>query len=361
MGDSPNESRPQQLPIRALLMYVAYCAALIAAAVSIYGPGGIVPAAIIAFAWSSVFQSKNRPRMFLIVSGLGFLLCCVPLMLPKVQGAREAARRTQCRNNLKQIGVALYNYHDVFDSFPPAYTVDETGRPLHSWRVLILPYIDSSILYPRFDLSEPWDSEKNLPLLNEMPDLFACPSSTDGHVKEETSTHYVAVVGEGTAWPGVGGSRIGDFKDGTTNTVLVIECDSGIPWTEPRDLELDEALVTLSSLDAETALGHSHETFFFEEFYGRHVLLGDGSVDFLTHGIDRRFWRGILSIDDEFGLDWERSERREVTGQRKLRIDRCVKFAVFVLIALFPLPWVWLNPRSEYGRGGTMTDDISAG
>ena len=345
-----------------LAVQLAYGVALIASAVATYGPGGVVWGGLIAAAWYHVFQSRNRPRTFSIVTGLGFLLCCVPLLLlPLVQQSREAARRTQCKSNLKQIGLALHNYHDVYDTFPPACTFDETGQPLLSWRVLILPYIDASTLYPRFDLSQPWDSEKNLPLLDEMPNLFACPSSTRGHVAKETSTHYVAVVGEGTAWPGAESSRIRDFKDGTSNTVIVVECDADIPWTAPRDLELDEALEILTSRDAESARGHSSGSFFFEEFYGRHVLLADGSVRFLGHGIDRPLWEGLLSIDDGIGLDWELSEPREVTGHKKLKVAQCVKFAVFVLVALFPLPWVWRNPRSEYGGEGTLPEDASAG
>ena len=362
MVDSQNEPRSAETPFRVALLFLAYSAALIAAAVSKYGPGGIIPAAIIAAAWSSVYQSKNRPRTFLIVSGLGFLLCCVPLMLPKVQGAREAARRTQCKNNLKQIGVALYNYHDVFDSFPPAYTVDETGQPLLSWRVLILPYIDSSTLYPRFDLSEPWDSEKNLPLLNEMPDLFACPSSTVGLDSEVTTTHYVAVVGEGTAWPAGGSSRIRDIKDGTSNTVLVVECDAGIPWTEPRDLELEDGLRTLSSRNAQAALGHSHVDEFHEWHTGRHLLLADGSVRFIPHGITENDWRRWLTIADGSSGLWEDSTQvRDVTRIKAFRVDRFVHFVILVLAALLPLPWVWLNPRSEYTGKGTQRNNASAG
>ncbi|MFN0054259.1 MAG: DUF1559 domain-containing protein, partial [Planctomycetales bacterium] len=93
--------------------------------------------------------------ILLLIGGcaLAVLLVCggilAALLLPAVQQAREAARRTQCKNNLHQIGLALHNYHDAFNSFPPAYIPDASGRPMHSWRVLILPFLDQAPLYQR--------------------------------------------------------------------------------------------------------------------------------------------------------------------------------------------------------------------
>ena len=78
---------------------------------------------------------------------VGLFFCggiLIALLLPAVQAAREAARRTQCSNNLKQIGLAMHNYHDVNQQFPPAYIADADGQPMHSWRVLILPYLEHS-------------------------------------------------------------------------------------------------------------------------------------------------------------------------------------------------------------------------
>src|SRR5437588_6801844 len=100
----------------------------------------------------------------------------VALLLPAVQAAREAARRAQCTNNLKQIGLAMHNYHSSNNCFPPAFTTDRDGKPLLSWRVLLLPYLECSSLYANFHLDEPWDSPHNRPLVNQMPSVFACPS-----------------------------------------------------------------------------------------------------------------------------------------------------------------------------------------
>jgi len=95
---------------------------------------------------------------------LGVFVCggiLVALLLPAVQSAREAARRAQCSNNLKQIALAFHNYHDTYRTFPPAYIPDEDGNPKHSWRVLILPFLEQRALYEQYNFDEPWDSPNN--------------------------------------------------------------------------------------------------------------------------------------------------------------------------------------------------------
>src|SRR6476469_182788 len=92
-------------------------------------------------------------KLLVVIAIIGVL---VALLLPAVQAAREAARRMQCSNHLKQIGLALQNYHDTFGSLPPAYLADSQGKPIHSWRVLILPFLENTTLYDRYSFDEPW-------------------------------------------------------------------------------------------------------------------------------------------------------------------------------------------------------------
>jgi len=96
-----------------------------------------------------------------IVALVFVLMVGVALLLPSVTRGREAARRTQCKNNLKQIMLALHNYHDEYHAFPPAFTTDCDGNRLHSWRTLILPYLDQQQLYTTIDLSKPWNDPAN--------------------------------------------------------------------------------------------------------------------------------------------------------------------------------------------------------
>ena len=165
------------------------------------------------------------------------LFCCsgfgIALMLPAVQAAREAARRAQCINNMKQVGLALHNYHDAYRSFPPAYIPDEDGRPMHSWRVLLLPYLEQQFLYDQYRFDEPWDSPHNRALADLMPGVYRCPSSP---VAGETITTYAMAVGPDAFSPGPDGRAAEDFPDGLSQTIAVVEmAHAEIHWMEPRD------------------------------------------------------------------------------------------------------------------------------
>jgi hypothetical protein len=171
----------------------------------------------------------------LIVSALivGALLC---FLVPATRRAREAARAAQCACNLCQIKLALLNYHEVYGSFPPAYVADATGKPMHSWRVLILPFLEQSTLYASYRMDEPWDGPNNRLLIPHRPNIFQCPSRRPSL----DLTSYVAIVGPNTAFPGSGTTKLGDIHDGPASTILVAEVSNvDIAWTEPRDLDAE--------------------------------------------------------------------------------------------------------------------------
>ena len=127
------------------------------------------------------------------VTGVGGVSVATALLLPAVQAGREAARRAQCTNNLKLMGLALHNYHDVNNAFPAASITGKDGKPLLSWRVAILPFIEQQELYNEFHLNEPWDSPHNKPLIAKMPKVYACPSRS--RVEPGTTTYKVFVGG----------------------------------------------------------------------------------------------------------------------------------------------------------------------
>jgi prepilin-type processing-associated H-X9-DG protein len=186
----------------------------------------------------------------------------IALLLPAVQAAREAARRSQCVNNMKQIGLAMHNYLSTYDRFPPAASVDANGKPLLSWRVAILPYIEEQGLYSQFKLDEPWDSPNNIKLLSQMPKTYICPSEPPTGT---TTTHYEAIAGPGTIFEGPEGVPINAITDGTSNTILVVEATNPVEWSKPDDVDVNEIT---------TALGSKHPG-------GANALFADGSVHFL--------------------------------------------------------------------------------
>jgi hypothetical protein len=161
----------------------------------------------------------------------------VALLLPAVQASREAARRASSSNQIKQQMLALHNYVDAFGgAFPPAYTVDKDGKPLLSWRVAILPYLEQQALYKQFHLDEPWDSDHNKRLIEQMPRIFRSPNSQ----AKPGMTVYLGVGGEQgvlakPAAAGAKGTMIRDIKDGTSNTIVIVEAsdESAVEWTRP--------------------------------------------------------------------------------------------------------------------------------
>ncbi len=221
---------------------------------------------------AGVAYRPTRTPTFLI------LLLFSPLLLLRSPGAaREPARRCQCVNNLKQLGVALHNYHDAYKCFPPAYVADEEGRPMHSWRVLILPYLERVELYEKYRFDEPWDGPHNRQLGDHIGSRtwsspFRCPSDRDG---SPVNTNYVLVTGEGTAWGEGESPQVRDFTDGTSETIMVVEMgDSDIHWMEPRDLTIDQAMRGVNS-ELGMCISSKHPGI-------ANVLLVDGSVEMLS-------------------------------------------------------------------------------
>jgi hypothetical protein len=160
------------------------------------------------------------------------------VLQPQVQKVREAAARTQGSNNLKQIALAMHNYLDTHKTFPAHASYDKNGKPLLSWRVHILPYIEQQELYREFHLDEPWDSEHNRKLIAKMPKTYHSPLSKLG--REGKTVYLVPVAKETIFPPGPDGVRIADITDGTSNTILIVAAaDShAVPWTKPADLKV---------------------------------------------------------------------------------------------------------------------------
>ncbi len=137
------------------------------------------------------------------------------------------------------MALALQSYHDKNGHLPPAVVYGVDGKPLYSWRVLILPYIEQQQLYDEFHLDEPWDSPNNVKLLSRMPVTYAPPAGKARRVPPYHTVVHV-FVGEGTAFEGKEGLCLGrDFPDGTCNTILVVEAGKAVPWSKPQDIAFE--------------------------------------------------------------------------------------------------------------------------
>ena len=186
------------------------------------------------------FESDSTSTVPLASVGVGSpatVGILVALLLPAVQQAREAARRNQSMNKLKEIGLAMQNHHDANRKFPPPAISDANGNPLLSWRVKLLPYLDEAALYKEFHLDEPWDSEHNKPPLDRMPDVYKDPRVPD----LGNQTVYLVPIGKELMFSGNSGLNMKTVRDGTSNTILAVEAnpDKAVPWTKPDDIKID--------------------------------------------------------------------------------------------------------------------------
>lgn len=185
-------------------------------------------------------KASSKPSRLYGHLAFGFILVMFPLTLwSAIVNAHPHAKYIQTQHNLKHILLGLHNYHDTYGSFPPAMVTDPSGKPLYSWRVLILPMIDEKGLYQKFDLSQPWDAPVNRKLVTEMPELYHSPIS-DGE-RSDGMTTYQALVDRKearTALHPTRGRKLSEIRDGTSNTIALIEnLSDPVIWTQPDDTD----------------------------------------------------------------------------------------------------------------------------
>ncbi|PQO46076.1 DUF1559 domain-containing protein [Blastopirellula marina] len=278
-------------------------------------------------------QGFTLVELLVVIAIIGVL---VALLLPAVQQAREAARRMTCSNNLKQIGLALHNYHDTFQMFPPASVQSNTL----SWNVLILPFIEQGPLHDQFNFnSGSWNAGTNKEGPNKLIhglnriSGYLCPSGTIEEVVHGSSTlsdgrkgyvsHYYGnqgprtgqILGQapGNEYPSVGGTQLGaflnrvsiqfrDITDGTSNTLQVGEI-TGLLGT--GDQKFDGSSWVRGEADASAkyirhGINTLGSTFAYMPFNSHHpggaqFQLCDGSARFVPETIDMGIYRALSS------------------------------------------------------------------
>jgi prepilin-type N-terminal cleavage/methylation domain-containing protein/prepilin-type processing-associated H-X9-DG protein len=221
---------------------------------------------------------------------LAIIVLLAALLLPAMRSAGPAARRAQCKNNLKQIVLALHNYRDTYHTFPPAYTVDARGKRMHSWRTLILPFLEGKALYDKIDLSKAWDDPANAAARESQVFQYVCPEAQCS----PNQTTYLAVVAPKSCLQPGKPRDLPDISGDLGNKLMIVEVDSphAVPWMAPQDA--DEALVL--SLGPNTKLPHGD---------GFMAAFVDGSVPFLPADTSAAKRRAMISIDGSQKLTGE--------------------------------------------------------
>jgi len=225
--------------------------------------GGLVVAAVLAL---TLFGITLFAMLFMVTTG----------SKTSLGGAANAGRKEKqtCCENLERIGNAIDKYVEENGHYPPAYTTDKNGKPMHSWRVLLLPYLDEDKLFASYDMSKPWDDPNNQSIIGKMPDVYLCPTERD--ITDEAS--YMVITGEEYLFHQDQTRKPSEIKDGKSSTLMVVEVvKSGIQWTEPQDLDVEKIDW---NRNRQQGLGSQHPS------GGLHVLMADGLVyhvgDFAT-------------------------------------------------------------------------------
>lgn len=223
----------------------------------------------------------------------GFIgLCFVGLFLALIPVEKRMGHpvRSPSLNNLRQLGLAMLNYSASKMHLPYAYISDDDGKPIHSWRVSLLPFMNQESLFNEYSFDEPWDGPNNSKLHSTVVPCYCYPESITAEA-EVLGTNYVLVTGEGTAFDGTKKISGRDIADGMSNTLAVVEVkSSNTHWMEPVDITIDEMITRFSDEKlAKEYCVHPGEI---------RVALLDGSVHTLRVPIDAVKLRNLIEIAD---------------------------------------------------------------
>jgi prepilin-type processing-associated H-X9-DG protein len=243
----------------------------------------------------AVFLATWRSKRGVLASAVVALGVATVLSLLQTgihQAQMAGGERIACSNQMKMIGLAIQQYESRYGCLPPAYIADAKGKPIHSWRVLLLPFLEQNprfleqnALYRAYSFDEPWDGPRNRELSKTIVRGYPCPA--DSANPENAS--YLAVVGPGTAWPGAKSIRTKDIRDRLDKTILLVEvADSGINWMEPRDLSFDHMDFHING-KPRTSLSSHHGK-------GANVLFADMHVEYLRDTVLPETVRALLTI-----------------------------------------------------------------
>ncbi len=242
---------------------------------------------------AGTYGAKTRSEKTAICTIWVMLVIFLPLAIPSPRSG--AGRRATCQNNMRQIALALLAYQADHGCFPPPYIADDEGRPMHSWRVLILPYLERIDAYKQYRFDEPWNGPNNRKIGALRFNFFQCPSDIAAN-GASTATNYLAVVGPGTVWREEKSTSFDDIRDGVSETILLVEvANSGIQWSEPRDLHVNQMAPWINPR-AGQGISSGHPG-------GVILTFADGHSEFIPNTLPPETLRALLSIDGGEQID----------------------------------------------------------
>lgn len=212
-------------------------------------------------------QNRHGSVLLKVLIAIGILFLLFLFLSPAFRSARGPARNTMSKGNLRSIGIAIYNYQEIYGSFPPGYTVDDQGNRLHSWRTLLLPFLEEQELYDSIDLTKPWNDPANAKAMKVLPDVYRCPAVDLSGSK----TNYLGIAIEGGVFSSAVGIKETEITDIASDTILALEVpyEYTVHWMAPTDA--GHSVLEAYTPDANVPHVYSYPHSF-------NLLMGDASV-----------------------------------------------------------------------------------
>lgn len=313
---------------------------VVSAAFAAFGPWAGVVISVVLVGSVAIVRNSIKPWHTGKYVGCVLMIAICGMLLWPVIDERKFQQSIACRSHMQQLGFALKAYHQAHGHYPPAYVKGPNGKPWHSWRVLILPYLECMPLYNQYRFNEPWNGPNNSALISEMPAVYSCPSNW----KSRPKTNYLAVVGPQAAWLGETPRTAEDFSDACATIQLVEIADSEISWMEPRDVTLEDAL------KARDSKGHLS---ILDSHLGPagNVAMVDGSVHRLYDALPTDSLRPLLTIDADKTGSLDAATRLPEIASSDLRT-----FLMQSAILLGAMLVLLLRPKLRWRKQPTPTD-----
>jgi len=330
-------ARPYQFHLAHLfyVMAMAFSGGVIAP------PWGMLAVVLVLGLWAMVWSGRMWGAVLFV------LLCCI-VALVIYPALRRTAGYNRCSENLQNISMALQLYHAVHGVYPPAVIADAEGKPMHSWRVLLLPQLDEESRYLQYDFSEPWDGPHNSQLAAEVPSIYQCweQSLPDEH------TSYLAVTASPATWGGSQNWGASNEIDDPDNTIVLIQADRSVHWMEPSDLDLDEAIALLSEQKFED-VSHPTPSFWFQYPQRRYVATADAAVWRIWGYADKQTCRDLLTTND--GRQVNVASPKHGVQVRRIHLANWIRAGVFGFLIVLPFGWVFKKNRYAKSPPATST------
>jgi prepilin-type processing-associated H-X9-DG protein len=274
---------PLQFGLRSIFVVTAV-AAILSAGATVGGVLGFFVGLFAICAALLLFKRKQFGVFGAFGSAVSLFMIYILPALDAEPG--RSSPRSDCSCIMKQIALGLLSYAEKNGRLPPSVVCDSSGKPVHSWRTLILPEIEEGQLYSRYNFSQPWDSARNSKAVRSDVLTFHCPA--DSKISPGM-TDYVAVIAPGSVWSVPGGAKLSDITDGPANTILLVELkNSGIKWAEPRDLDLNNLPPGITKQN----LLHSLS----DHPGGFNAVFADGHVEFIPETVPWADFEAMLTI-----------------------------------------------------------------